>query len=300
MAFGEKDYLGREDRFKDRSLRKEIFIVIFGTHTRAGKLFDIILLVLILISVAAVMLESVSYIKNEYGTALVVLEWVLTILFTIEYFARIIVVQKPAKYIISWFGLIDLFAILPTYLSLFLVGSQGLAVIRALRLLRIFRILKLTRFVSESDKLAQAILMSRHKITVFFMFLMIIVFILGSIMYLVEGANSGFNSIPRSIYWAIVTLTTVGFGDITPTTIFGQMIASVIMLLGYSIIAIPTGIVGAEFYREVFDQKKPESEESDQSVKCHVCGERKHPPKAQFCHNCGSELPREKDEKEKT
>ncbi len=300
MAFGEKDYLGREDRFKDRSLRKEIFIVIFGTHTRAGKLFDIILLVLILISVAAVMLESVSYIKNEYGSALVVLEWVLTILFTIEYFARIIVVQKPAKYVISWFGLIDLFAILPTYLSLFLVGSQGLAVIRALRLLRIFRILKLTRFVSESDKLAQAIVMSRHKITVFFMFLMIIVFILGSVMYLVEGANNGFNSIPRSIYWAIVTLTTVGFGDITPTTILGQMIASVIMLLGYSIIAIPTGIVGAEFYREVFDQKKPESEGSDQSLKCHVCGVRNHPPKAQFCHNCGSELPREKDEKEKT
>lgn len=300
MAFGEKDYLGREDRFKDRSLRKEIFIVIFGTHTRAGKLFDIILLVLILISVAAVMLESVSYIKNEYGSALVVLEWVLTILFTIEYFARIIVVQKPAKYVISWFGLIDLFAILPTYLSLFLVGSQGLAVIRALRLLRIFRILKLTRFVSESDKLAQAIVMSRHKITVFFMFLMIIVFILGSVMYLVEGANNGFNSIPRSIYWAIVTLTTVGFGDITPTTILGQIIASVIMLLGYSIIAIPTGIVGAEFYREVFDQKKPESEGSDQSLKCHVCGVRNHPPKAQFCHNCGSELPREKEEKEKT
>lgn len=259
MAFGEKDYLGREDRFKDRSLRKEIFIIVFGTHTRAGKLFDLVLLVLILISVAAVMLESVSYIKAEYGKPLVILEWVLTILFTIEYVARLLVVQKPAKYAVSWFGLIDLFAILPTYLSLILVGSQGLAVIRALRLLRVFRILKLTRFVSESDKLATAIVASRHKITVFFMFLMIIVFILGSIMYLVEGAHNGFNSIPRSIYWAIVTLTTVGFGDITPSTILGQMIASVIMLLGYSIIAIPTGIVGAEFYREVFDQKKTTS-----------------------------------------
>ncbi|HKL02134.1 MAG TPA: ion transporter [Cryomorphaceae bacterium] len=291
MAFGERDYLGKEDRFKDRSLRKEIFIIIFGTQTKAGKLFDLILLVLILISVAAVMLESVSHIKAEYGDELVILEWALTILFTIEYIARIVVVQKPVKYIVSWYGLIDLFAILPTYLSMLLVGSQGLAVIRALRLLRIFRILKLTRFVAESDKLATAIVASRHKITVFFMFLMIIVFILGSVMYLVEGANNGFNSIPRSIYWAIVTLTTVGFGDITPSTILGQMIASIIMLLGYSIIAIPTGIVGAEFYRDVFDEKKPANEDKLENTKCPVCNQKNHKPSANYCFNCGNSLP---------
>ena len=285
MAFSEEDYRGDESRLAKSPLRRKLFIIIFGTDTRVGKLFDLVLLVLIIVSVLAVMLESVSYIRDTYGTVLRIIEWVVTIFFTIEYIARIMVVKKPAKYIFSWLGIIDLLSILPTYLSFIFVGSQGLAVIRALRLLRIFRILKLMRFVSEAQILARALVLSRHKITVFFLFLLILVFILGSIMYLVEGGRGGFHSIPLSIYWAIVTLTTVGFGDITPATVFGKMIASVIMLLGYSIIAIPTGIVGAELYKGV-------SKESDSDPKrlCASCGAEGHRLDADYCRKCGEKL----------
>lgn len=285
MPFNEKEYKGEEEQFNENSFRRKLFVIIFGTNTPAGKLFDIILLVLIVLSVVAVMLESVDFIAAKHGKLLRISEWVLTIFFTIEYIARIAVVQKPTKYIFSWLGIIDLMSILPTYLSFFMVGSQGLAILRALRLLRVFRVLKLMRFVSESEVLARALISSRHKITVFFLFLLILVFILGSIMYLVEGSESGFNSIPLSIYWAIVTLTTVGFGDITPITVVGQFIASIIMLLGYSIIAIPTGIVGAEIYREV-DQTKI----VDDSLICHNCGEEDLLPKSKYCHNCGEKL----------
>lgn len=285
MPFDERKYAGDESRLAHTDLRRKLFVIIFGTHTPAGRLFDIVLLILILLSVAAVMLESVSFIQDEYGTTLRVIEWVVTIFFTIEYIARIAVVQKPARYIFSVLGVIDLLSILPTFLSFFLVGSQGLAVIRALRLLRIFRILKLMRFVSEADVLGRALISSRHKITVFFLFLLILVFILGSIMYLVEGEAGGFTSIPRSIYWAIVTLTTVGFGDITPTTVLGQAIASVVMLLGYSIIAIPTGIVGAEIYKSV-DQKK----QKNTARLCANCGEEGHAYNADYCRKCGAKL----------
>lgn len=285
MPFDERKYAGDESRLAHTDLRRKLFVIIFGTHTPAGRLFDIVLLILILLSVAVVMLESVSFIQDEYGTTLRVIEWVVTIFFTIEYIARIAVVQKPARYIFSVLGVIDLLSILPTFLSFFLVGSQGLAVIRALRLLRIFRILKLMRFVSEADVLGRALISSRHKITVFFLFLLILVFILGSIMYLVEGEAGGFTSIPRSIYWAIVTLTTVGFGDITPTTVLGQAIASVVMLLGYSIIAIPTGIVGAEIYKSV-DQKK----QKNTARLCANCGEEGHAYNADYCRKCGAKL----------
>jgi len=285
MPFNEREYKGEEDRFKEKSLKRKIFVIIFGTNTPAGKLFDIILMILIVLSVVAVMLESVDFIADKYGRELRIIEWTVTIFFTIEYIARIIVVLKPAKYIFSWLGIIDFLSILPTYLSFFLIGSQGLAVLRALRLLRIFRVLKLMRFVSESEVLARALLSSRHKITVFFLFLLILVFILGSVMYLVEGSESGFNSIPLSIYWAIVTLTTVGFGDITPTTIAGQFIASMIMLLGYSIIAIPTGIVGAEIYREVDLAKNKVS-----SFICEHCGQEDLHPNSKYCRNCGEKL----------
>lgn len=285
MPFNEKEYKGEESRFREESLKRKVFVIIFGTNTPAGKLFDLILMALIVLSVVAVMLESVDFIAEEYGRELRIIEWVVTIFFTIEYVARIIVVLKPAKYIFSWLGIIDFLSILPTYLSIFLLGSQGLAVLRALRLLRVFRVLKLMRFVSESEVLARALLSSRHKITVFFLFLLILVFILGSIMYLVEGSESGFNSIPLSIYWAIVTLTTVGFGDITPTTIAGQFIASMIMLLGYSIIAIPTGIVGAEIYREV-DLAKHKTK----GIICQNCGQEDLHPTSNYCRKCGEKL----------
>lgn len=282
----EKKYTGSEKELKEESLRRKLFIIIFGTHTPAGRLFDLILLVLILVSVAAVMLESVSYIQHRFGFTLRVIEWVVTFFFTVEYIARIMVVKKPARYIFSLLGIVDLLSILPTYLSFFLIGTQGLAIIRALRLLRVFRILKLMRFVSEAQVLLRAIVTSRHKITVFFLFLLILVFILGSIMYLVEGGGSGFTSIPRSIYWAIVTLTTVGFGDITPATVLGQAIASVIMLLGYSIIAIPTGIVGIEIYRSVDTQRT----EAENKRLCSSCGLEGHATDAQYCRKCGEKL----------
>ncbi len=285
MSFEEKKYVGDEDRLEDNPLKRKLFVIIFGTHTPAGKLFDVILLVLILVSVFAVMLESVSVLHQKYGAILRIIEWVVTIFFTLEYIARILIVKKPRQYIFSAFGIIDLLSILPTYLSFVIVGSQGLAIIRAVRLLRVFRVLKLMRFVSESQVLGKALISSRHKITVFFLFLLILVFILGSVMYLVEGSESGFTSIPTSIYWAIVTLTTVGFGDITPVSVLGQTIASIIMLLGYSIIAIPTGIVGAEIYKTV-DRNK----ESDATKLCSECGIEGHRFDAKYCRNCGEKL----------
>lgn len=285
MPFEEKKYAGSEDRLDDRPLKRKLFVIIFGTHTPAGKLFDVILLILILVSVFAVMLESVTAIHQKYGDILRIIEWVVTIFFTLEYIARVMIVKKPRQYIFSALGIIDLLSILPTYLSFIIVGSQGLAIIRAVRLLRVFRVLKLMRFVSESQVLGKALISSRHKITVFFLFLLILVFILGSVMYLVEGSESGFTSIPTSIYWAIVTLTTVGFGDITPVSVLGQAIASFIMLLGYSIIAIPTGIVGAEIYKTV-DRNK----ESDPGKLCPECGIEGHRFDAKYCRNCGEKL----------
>lgn len=275
-----------ENDFKEGSLKRKLFIIIFGTGTPLGKAFDLILLVLILVSVAAVMLETVSFVDEKYHLELRIIEWVVTVFFTLEYAARIWVIKKPKVYIFSFLGIIDLLSILPTYLSIIFVGSQSFAILRALRLLRIFRILKLVRFVAEAQILGKALASSRHKITVFFLALVILVFILGSIMYLIEGPEAGFVSIPLSIYWAIVTLTTVGFGDITPQTVLGQFIASIVMLLGYAIIAIPTGIVGAEIYKEV-----------DTSVKrhhnhliCRDCGSEDHPINAKYCNNCGSKL----------
>jgi voltage-gated potassium channel len=286
MAVQSDPFHEESNRFAENSLRKKTFIIIFGTNTWWGRVFDLTLLVLILVSVAAVMLETVDFIEERYGTILRVIEWIVTAFFTIEYLARIWVVKRPRIYIFSFLGIIDLLSIIPTYLSFFVVGSQSFAILRALRLLRIFRILKLVRFVSEAQVLGKALIASRHKITVFFLALLILVFILGSIMYLVEGAESGFNSIPLSIYWAVVTLTTVGFGDITPQTIPGQFIATIIMLLGYSIIAIPTGIVGAEIYKEVDAVARLKNNE----LICMACGDEEHMPDAIYCHQCGEKL----------
>ena len=265
--------------------RRKLYVIIFGVDTPAGKAFDVFLLWAIGLSVLAVMLESVSFIKEEYDLALDGVEWFFTIVFTLEYIARIISVKKPLKYIFSFFGIIDLLSILPTYFSIFVPGSEYVAVIRISRLIRVFRVLKLVRFSGEAGILMQALKASRAKITVFLMAVLIIVMIMGTLMYVIEEkSDSGFTSIPRSIYWAIVTLTTVGYGDISPVTAWGQFIASVLMLLGYAIIAVPTGIVSIEMNNAAKNMEQPEP------VICPNCQEKDHLPNATYCHNCGSRL----------
>ena len=236
--------------------RQKLHEVIFEHYTFWGREFDVILLWAIFLSIIAVMLESVEPVRSKYGDILRAIEWGFTIAFTIEYIARILSVKKPIYYIISFYGIVDLLAILPTYLSIFLPGGQYLMVIRTFRLLRVFRILKLARFLGESRLLQAALKASRYKITVFFGVVVIVVTIMGTLMYLVEGPENGFKSIPVSVYWAIVTLTTVGYGDIAPQTVLGQALASVIMLLGYAIIAVPTGIVTSEITQASMEKKK--------------------------------------------
>lgn len=256
--------------------------IIYEADTPEGKFFDIILLIAIIASILLVMLESVDSIDSKYHDLLNLGEWIITILFSIEYILRVVSIKKPFKYIFSFYGIIDLLSTIPKYLSFVIVGSQNLAALRALRLLRVFRILKLARYVGASNKLMLALKSSRAKIAVFLFFVLIVCVILGTIMYMIEGAENGFNNIPKSIYWAIVTLTTVGFGDIAPQTPLGQLIASAIMILGYSIIAIPTGIVSAEM------NKKEELPTNTQS--CPNCLKEKHQENATFCYSCGSIL----------
>lgn len=266
-------------------LRNRVYRIIFEADTPAGKFFDVVLLILILLSIVVVMVDSVSFYHNNYGKLLLGIDWVITIFFTLEYILRIWIVNKPKNYITSFFGIIDLLAILPVYLSLFFVGSQALVTVRALRLLRIFRIFKLGRYLIESQTLMTALKASRQKITVFMGTVLIIVVIVGSLMYVIEsGQNSGFDSIPRSMYWAIVTLTTVGYGDITPASNIGQFLSAMLMILGYSIIAVPTGIVSVEF------SKAQQSEKSIRHDACPGCGRQGHLPDAQFCSHCGHKL----------
>lgn len=260
------------------NLRKRLFVIIFGTDTPAGKAFDVALLFAILLSVVAVMLESVNTIEKDYGKIFRAIEWVLTILFSLEYITRIYITEHKRQYIFSFYGLIDLLSLLPTYLSLILAGTQYLLVIRALRLLRVFRVLKLGRFVGEGEQLARALKSSRHKITVFMATVVMLVVMMGTVMYLVEGGQNGFTSIPRSVYWAIVTLTTVGYGDIAPQTIIGQMLASFVMILGYAIIAVPTGIVTVELTK---NKKRKEK------AVCENCGHTGHDGDAVCCKFCG-------------
>lgn len=262
--------------------RRRLFIIIFGTDTHAGRRFDIVLLWAILLSILVVMLESVDTVREQYGEILRIAEWVFTIVFTIEYLARIISIGKPWYYISSVFGVIDFLSIIPTYLSLFISGGQYLLIIRALRLLRIFRILKLTRYMGEASTLGRALKASRHKILVFMWAVMTIVIIMGTMMYLIEGGSNGFTSIPRSIYWAIVTLTTVGYGDIAPQTVLGQFMASMIMILGYAIIAVPTGIVTAEITQAKITNRVLQD--------CKRCGFHDHGPDAVYCKRCGTLL----------
>ncbi|MBT8182709.1 MAG: ion transporter [Eudoraea sp.] len=258
--------------------------IIYGTHTPAGKLFDIVLLIVIVYSVIIVMLESVPRIDAKYHSFLNISEWIVTILFTLEYILRLICIKKPTNYIFSFFGVVDLLSTIPKYLSFFIGGSQYITAFRALRLLRVFRILKLVRYVGESNNLLRALRASRTKIFIFVFFVLIVSVILGTIMYLIEGPEHGFNSIPHSVYWTIVTLTTVGYGDISPETGLGQFIATLIMIIGYGIIAVPTGIVTVEFAK---GQKKDSVKEK---IICENCSSEGHAPEANHCFNCGGKL----------
>lgn len=265
-------------------LRRKLHEVIFEADTPAGRTFDVILLVLILLSVVAVCLESVAPIRQEHGTALRALEWILTGLFTIEYVLRLYCVRRPSRYAGSFFGVVDLLAIVPTYLSVVVPGSQSLVVIRALRLLRVFRVLKLAHFLGEARMLHAAIRASVRKIVVFLGAVLTLVLIVGSLMYLIEGPENGFTSIPRSIYWAIVTMTTVGYGDIAPQTVPGQILASAVMIMGYGIIAVPTGIVTVELAGHSGDRRQVSTQA------CPVCGGEDHAWDAKHCKHCGARL----------
>tara|TARA_B110000444_G_scaffold14587_1_gene12580 strand:+ start:2229 stop:3032 length:804 start_codon:yes stop_codon:yes gene_type:complete len=265
------------------NLKEKIKVIIFGTNTPTGKLFDLILIISIVLSVALVMLDSVGELQQKYGIYFRQMEWAFTFLFTIEYFLRVFTIRRPSSYIFSFFGIIDLLSLVPTYLSLLLPGAQVFSVIRVLRVLRVFRVLKLIQFMGEAELLKQAMLASRRKIFVYLFFVVNLVIILGSVMYLVEGEASGFDSIPRSIYWSIVTLTTVGYGDISPATNLGQAIAAIIMIMGYSIIAVPTGIVTSAM---TFSDKNENL--------CIVCNNNNQSESAKFCNNCGAKMSKPK------
>ena len=271
-------------------LRTKIHEIIFEADTFAGKLFDVLLLIAIIVSILAVMLESVEEFNRQYAQVFHIVEWILTIFFTIEYMLRIFCVYHPMKYMTSFYGVIDLLAILPTYLSLFFVNTHYLMVIRALRLLRVFRIFKLTHFLKEGNLILNALRASRNKIAVFLFFILMVVTIIGSLMYLIEGnSNSGFTSIPRSIYWAIVTITTVGYGDIAPKTEIGQFLAAIVMIMGYAVIAVPTGIVSAEIIHTTKEDAKRRSQMVSTQA-CRYCSKEGHDKDAIYCKYCGEEL----------
>jgi voltage-gated potassium channel len=266
--------------------RARMFDVIFGTDTPAGRRFDLALVAIILLSILTVVLDSVPAIGRRYATQMSVLEWTFTIFFTIEYIARLVCVQRPVRYARSFYGVIDLVSVLPTWISLLVPGSQVFLDVRILRLLRIFRILKLTRYVDEYTRLGEALVASKRKIMVFLSVVLMLILILGTVMYVVEGPESGFTSIPMAMYWATVTITTVGYGDITPHTHLGKAIASFMMLLGWGILAVPTGIVSAEMTSQKLSRHAPRGEPRT----CSSCGSTGHDPRAQFCKDCGAGL----------
>ena len=271
----------RNTKFNSLKIREKIHEVIFEADTTLGKIFDIVLIVLILSSLVTVMLESVESINAQYQEVFKVIEWSITIFFSVEYVLRIVSVKKPKAYIFSFYGIIDLLATLPLYISLFTTGYHALITVRTLRLLRIFRILKIVQFTSAASHLGQALRASRIKILVFIYTVCILAILLGTLMYIIEPESSGFSSIPRSIYWTIVTLTTVGYGDIAPQTPLGQFIATMVMILGYGIIAVPTGIVTASLNQKYTKQN---------TQACRNCSVEGHEDDAQFCFKCGDEL----------
>lgn len=267
----------------EQTWRAKLHEIIFEADTLAGRTFDLVLILSITLSVVAVMLDSVASVNARWGDELYIAEWVFTILFTIEYILRIIAVKMPSRYIFSFFGLVDLLAILPTYVSILIPGSQYLLVIRILRVLRIFRVLKLATYLEEARTLTTALRNSSRKIAVFIFTVLALVVILGSLMYMIEGEQSGFTSIPQAVYWAIVTLTTVGYGDISPSTPLGKALSAFIMILGYGIIAVPTGIVTVELSRTG-------SGKIVTTTSCESCGGEGHDPDAVHCKHCGAEL----------
>lgn len=264
------------------NFRKKTHEIIFEADTFLGKLFDIVLLVLILFSVGAVMLESVDSYRIKYHDTFVLFEWIITAIFSMEYLLRIVSVNKPLKYIFSFYGLIDLISLLPSYFGIFLASESisSIKTIRTIRLLRVFRILKLIRYVKEANTLKRALIASRQRIVVFLLAVLAIATIMGTIIYIIEDPKDGFTSIPRSIYWAIVTLTTVGYGDISPQTGLGQFFASIIMILGYAIIAVPTGMISVELAMA----------EKMNTQSCPSCSQEGHENNAKYCKHCGEEL----------
>ncbi len=272
--------LNPETHQAKKGWRYALYTVIFGHDTRAGRFFDIVLMWSIILSVVVVMFDSMSEVRAQYGELLFMVEWFFTILFTIEYLLRLISIRQPLAYALSFFGIVDLLAIIPTYLSLVIAGSQYLLVVRILRVLRVFRVLKFVRYIGEARMLMTALRGARRKIMLFLFAVLTIVVVIGSFMYLVEGPENGFTSIPRSIYWAIVTLTTVGYGDISPRTPLGQAFASIIMIIGYGIIAVPTGIVTVELGMA----------RTTRGRACGSCGLSSHEEDAQYCKHCGARL----------
>ena len=266
-----------------KELRNKIYKVIFEADTKEGKLFDVILLWFIILSVLIVILESVESLSQNYRSIFVNLEYFFTAVFFIEYSLRIFCVRKPLKYIFSFYGLVDLFAILPSILGLFMIGSSSLLVIRGFRLLRVFRLFKLGRYIGEADILMMALKSSRYKITVFLVTVISLATTVGTLMYLIEGGENGFTSIPKSIYWAIVTMTTVGYGDIAPQTTLGQFLASIVMIMGYGIIAVPTGIISVEL-SEAYKSQAPKTDS------CPNCFAEGLSPDSNFCRICGHRL----------
>ena len=257
--------------------------IVYEADTQAGRRFDLILLILILLSVVLVMLESITEIHVKYKSELDIMEWIITGLFSAEYITRLIAIKKPLSYVFSFYGIIDLLSTIPKYISLIMSGTDSLIALRALRLLRVFRILKITRFIGESNFLVKALYASRAKISVFLFAVFILCIIFGTLMYLIEEETNGFTSIPRSIYWAIVTMTTVGYGDIAPQTPLGQLLASLIMIMGYGIIAVPTGIVSSEMTHQTKDV-------DTNTQACLQCNTETHKDGAIFCHQCGTTL----------
>lgn len=266
---------------KNASFKERMYEIVFEADTPTGKLFDVVLLILIVLSIVVVSLESVDFIKTDFPVLFAYLEWGFTILFTIEYVIRIWLEEKSQKYIFSFYGIIDFLSILPSYLGVIMVSAQSLLVLRSFRLLRVFRIFKLGRYLGESTQLMNALKASRAKIIVFVSVVMMVALIMGTLMYIVEGSKNGFTSIPRSFYWAVVTMTTVGYGDIAPHTVLGQSIATILMVLGYGIIAVPTGIVTVEYSKSTDTGKKQT---------CHACDSIGHDHNAVYCKFCGSEL----------
>jgi voltage-gated potassium channel len=290
QAKGSSDNLQTDDDSQvvnQSPLQQAIYDVIFGYESRAGRWFDIALIVLIVSSVTAVLADSVASIHSNYGGLIYRLEWAFTLIFTLEYFLRIYSTSNKRAYLFSFYGIIDLFSILPTYLAFLFPTAAYLLVIRILRVLRIFRILKLFRYIGEANLLYAALLQARRKIIVFLFSVLVLIIIFGALMFIIEGPENGFTNIPVSIYWAIVTITTVGYGDIAPQTSLGQFVAAFAMICGYAIIAVPTGIIGAELMQQV--QRSNQRNNSVSSI-CSGCKNTNHDLDARFCKYCGQEV----------